>query len=260
MNTLDSIGALLVDNSRSKAYMQYLAARSIRPAYAIIMRKPGAQLYNGQRESDIAGDVEIENATEDVFFNSYLPLRTTLERMGVPIVEVEASDPNESVVCDAIKKQPGEYVIYSGPGGAIVRKSLFETGRKFIHVHSGTLPEFRGSTTIYYEMLATGRCAATAFIMAPSIDTGEVLSSRSFPPPDGINIDYVYDSHCRSQVLADLMESYIKAGRFSSIEQPPHSGAPYYIIHPALKQVALLSSGISSESEDWQEILDWSVS
>ena len=59
-------------------------------------------------------------------------------------------------------------------------------------------------------------------------------------PGKEIDIDYIYDPYIRSELLGDVMNDYVKAGKFSIHRQIKQSGETYYIIHPVLKHIAIL--------------------
>jgi len=255
METLSNIGMFLVNNTRSKAYLQYILKTNMKPAYIIFMQKGQGTLFPGQRAEDLeissTSNIKLERCE---YFDADLSIDALIQDFDIPCHIVIAESPNAPKVCQAVREKAGKYMIYSGPGG-IILKELLDAGKKLIHVHSGTLPEYRGSTTMYYELLNAAKCAATAIIMARALDAGPVLHSRRFEPPAGVNIDYVYDAHCRATVLVELLEKYLEEGFFQAQKQPQSDEAPYYIIHPALKQIVLSRYGIEYENSDWVNCL-----
>jgi methionyl-tRNA formyltransferase len=162
---------------------------------------------------------------------------------GIRLRALTAEDINEPPVVASVRSLAQHYLIFSGPAGAIVRKQLFTTGKQFIHVHPGRLPEFRGSTTIYYSLLAENRIDATALILNEVIDAGPVVGRATFvPPPDRKAIDGEYDSQIRAALLVDVMRDFSRLGCFEQMEQPFGAGETFYIIHPVLKHLAILAS------------------
>jgi methionyl-tRNA formyltransferase len=133
-------------------------------------------------------------------------------------------------------------VVFSGPGGAIVRAPLFATGKRFIHVHPGRLPEFRGSTTIYYGLLAEGRIEATALLLSEQIDAGPIIGRAMFDPPrDRTTIDATFDPNIRAALLVSVLREYARHGSFQETAQERGAGETFYIIHPVLKHLAILA-------------------
>ncbi len=78
--------------------------------------------------------------------------------------------------------------------------------------------------------------------MNDKIDAGNIICRRKFPPPkDRTSIDFYYDSFIRSEVLIEVLENYFKNGEFITETQSSNEGETYYIIHPVLKHLAILS-------------------
>jgi methionyl-tRNA formyltransferase len=163
--------------------------------------------------------------------------------VGIKVVALTAEDINEPPVVAAVTSLAQPYLIFSGPAGAILRKQLFATGKKFIHVHPGRLPEFRGSTTIYYSLLAENKIEATALLLNEVIDAGPVIGRATFVPPlDRRTIDGEYDAEMRASLLVSVMHKFAQRGCFDEIKQQSGAGETFYIIHPVLKHLAILAS------------------
>ena len=82
---------------------------------------------------------------------------------------------------------------------------------------------------------------ATAFFMSKGIDAGNIIAKKVFKKPSMPYIDYEYDSYIRSKVLLEIMKDYAANGKFSSVLQNPDESEMYFIIHPVLKHLAILS-------------------
>jgi methionyl-tRNA formyltransferase len=144
-------------------------------------------------------------------------------------------------VCAALGSLGQSIVIFCGPGGAIGRGPLFATGKRFLHMHPGRLPDYRGSTTIYYSLLSEGRIAVSALFLDPAIDAGPVVAVKEFEPPhDRTLIDHVFDPYIRAQLLVEVLEDYRATGGFAERPQSREEGNTFYIIHPVLKHLAIL--------------------
>ena len=59
-----------------------------------------------------------------------------------------------------------------------------------------------------------------------------------------IFIDDIYDSHIRSETLIELLNKKILESKNKIRKQNPSEGETYYIIHPVLKHIAILSCTI----------------
>lgn len=211
---LKNVALLGAETARTRAYLDALRAADLMPKNMVLLR----------RKTDASAHDIVQTAT------------------GVNVTLVEAEDVNDPAIVQAIAALPEQVVIFSGPGGAIVRQALFGTGKRFLHVHPGRLPEFRGSTTIYYSLLKENRVQASAILLEEGIDTGPVIGEASFAPPaDRTEIDRGYDADIRAKLLVRVLQDYRDTGRFGETPQPPADDPAYYIIHPVLKHLAILA-------------------
>ena len=148
-------------------------------------------------------------------------------------------DINDPEVIAAVRDLPGQDVVYSGPGGAILGHDLLACGKRFLHAHPGTVPMYRGSTTIYYSMLVEKKIGVSVFVMNENIDGGDLLLQREFPVVPGADYDYVVDPCVRAVTLLETLQT-------QPVPHPqPSGGTNYYVIHPVLKHLAVLSLGDS---------------
>ena len=116
--------------------------------------------------------------------------------------------------------------------------------KKFIHIHAGILPEYRGSTTFYFSYLQEKQVGATAIFLNEKIDCGEIITQNTYElPQEMVDTDYIYEPYIRSQVLMDVLNKYVKEGELVASSQENERAEDYFIIHPVLKHVALLDMG-----------------
>ena len=148
---------------------------------------------------------------------------------------------NDPAILAAVGSAAADLVIYSGYGGQLVGGELLALGPPFLHAHSGWLPDYRGSTTIYYSLLAGEGCGVSVIELVPAIDQGPIVARRRYPaPPVGVDIDYFYDSAIRADLMAEVVAQWQRDGRLDRVETQG-GGADYYVVHPLLKHLALLS-------------------
>ena len=77
-------------------------------------------------------------------------------------------------------------------------------------------------------------------MMDENLDTGDIIHQKHFQKPSHQYLDEVYDSYIRSETLIELLKT--KELPFSNLKkQDPSSGETYFIIHPTLKHIAILS-------------------
>lgn len=233
---IDQIGLIGGNTTRTKAYLQTLFKNDIFINKCYIMsNNKNALLQEAKEYID-----EVDNKDEK-YFSIKEPVLYTLRKYEIDYEIIESEDINSTIISDKIKTASEEFLIYSGFGGQILKEHLFELGKKYIHVHAGILPQYRGSTTVYYSMINENSCGASAIFLNPKIDEGDVITSDSYPiPTEEVNIDYIYEPWVRAKVLQKALEQYENNGNFNSKSQTSEGENIYYIIHPVLKHIALM--------------------
>ena len=137
-------------------------------------------------------------------------------------------------------------------GGGIVPRSLLDVrDSRFIHLHPGFLPDIRGADGLLWSVLTRSRPSASAFYMAPGIDTGDILATRWLPEIDvriNSSIDvltryrmaYAFiDPWVRCRVLRELLENHAEFGKISATAQNEADGCTYHFMHDHLRALAL---------------------
>jgi methionyl-tRNA formyltransferase len=211
MVRLPRLGFLAAGTARTLSYLAAMKAVEIFPAGAILVA-------GGRRHAEA---------------------KEALDALAIDRREFSSSDINAETVVAAIDNSDWDIVLFSGPPGAIVGPALFGTGRKFLHIHPGALPDYRGSTTIYYSLLERASVTATALFLDDGIDTGPVLKEKTFAAPkDRRTIDVEFDAAIRGSVLQEVLAE-LAAGRLVPKTQDRVGGRTFYIIHPVLKHIAI---------------------
>lgn len=226
---------LAADTARARAYLDLLVRSSLAPKQAIVT-DPG----------DVIAATE---PTETPLFDNLTPLTVAMEQASVPYTLIPTADINHEEVVRAVSSAKADVVVFAGPAGAIVKAPLFATGKQFLHVHPGRLPSFRGSTPMYYTLLAEGTLEATAIMLSEDIDHGPIVARRVFSVPDDpSSIDLDYDPWMRATLLAEVIERFAREGHLPTEPQDPSAGQTYYVIHPVLKHLAILGAAARSRA------------
>lgn len=174
----------------------------------------------------------------DIAFDEKEHILKTIHEHKIDYTLVDSLDINSQEVIDEVKKINEMYIIYSGPGGTILRNEILSLGKKFIHVHPGWLPEFRGSTTIYYSMLLNSTVGCSVILFEEGIDEGPVLYKSKYRITEkNIDFDYVLDPLVRAKTLLD----FFKDERIEPLRQQENNPSnTFYIIHPLLKHISII--------------------
>lgn len=126
-----------------------------------------------------------------------------------------------------------QIIVYSGYSGKIIKsKSLFKN-KIFLHSHSGKLPKYKGSTTIYYSLIKEKKIYCTTFIMNSQIDQGIILLVKKYPLIKKYKYLDNYDNKIRAQNIVDTLINFHKLKK--KAYKAKNNSVPYYIIHPVLR-------------------------
>lgn len=132
-----------------------------------------------------------------------------------------------------LKSLSGKF-IYSGyPGQIIKNEELLK--KKLIHCHSGDLPYFKGSTTIYYTLLSKKKICVSLFMMNRNIDEGKIIFKKFFNPPKNYrNIEKNFDNEIRSKALIEFLKNKISKKKYINRRNIKYI---YYKAHPILRMI-----------------------
>lgn len=233
---LEGVLLLAGFTARSQAYAQAMDTAGLEPDRVLIYG-PEKPLLPGQ-----VGVNEAHKTVKHLFTpNLAIPLLETCEENQWRVETLPRKHINDEEIVKSILRISPKLIVYSGYGSQLVGKELLESRIKFLHIHSGWLPEFRGSTTLYYSWLLENRCAASAILLRPTIDTGPIVAIKHYPPPaKGVDPDYVYDSAIRADLLVTVLRHYKDNGDIPATTEQSAKGSTYYVIHPVLKHLARL--------------------
>ena len=218
---------------RSSVYVQALANANIVPDAVLVYGEGGGQIQSTR---------QLQGVIVNGLFSPdpCLDLVSCLKELGWTYQICPAQSLSNLALLEMLEAQRPELVVYSGYAGQLVPKVLLQH-YPVLHVHSGWLPDYRGSTTLYYQVIEQRVCAASALLLDERIDTGPVLARKQYPlPPPGVDIDYLYDNMIRADLLVAVLTQWRAGVSLPRMSQQTDS-PPYFIIHPLLKHMALLA-------------------
>lgn len=234
---------LATPSSRSRIYLDMLERHDMFPEAIVLLEDPTTETAEQKRrqadEESTTDDGPV--LAEDPGLDVERTVRQRVADAGVSHHCLETLNPNNDEVIDTVAELDQRLLVYSGPGGVILDGELLSVGPRFLHVHAGRLPDYRGSTTVYYSLLDEGQCGATAFIMNEDIDKGPIVAQETYSAPqDPETLDLYYDPWIRSRLLVSALSEYRMEGSFTERPQQVDEGETYFIVHPVLKHLALL--------------------
>ena len=216
------------DTTRTKYYLTELIRNKFFPTYVLLLLNRDVKLLPGQD----SGESERE-------------LVELLKNAGIEYQISPNSDINSNEVLTIISNRVELVFIFSGFGGVLLGDNVLSSGKKFLHIHGGYLPDYKGSTTNYYSLINENTIGASSMFLSKEIDCGPVLLRRKFSPPKNrTEIDHIYDSEARAKVLIETLEYYVESGSFNFELENNQGGETFYIIHPVLKHLSILKEGV----------------
>lgn len=261
--SVKDFGCLLIDNNRSRAYIQKLARAGLAPDCVLYVEfdpikptfvdKLGTEtsalidrcfknrkyfLYDPKYIARSVNRQIIATPTKYASFNTQTPILTTLNQYAITHEKLTVRDINDETVIEALNDSGPKFYLFGG--GGILRKGFFEGDKKIIHIHPGLIPYFRGSHCIEWSVLLKGKCYATAFYMTAAIDEGQIIARREYEPPEleNCNIAPLYSAHIRSELALDIVRAFSSTGKFG--HEPAIEGASdvtYFKMHPAMTNI-----------------------
>ena len=210
---LNDIGLIAANTSRTRAYLAALEKHNLLPSWCLLLDDESPKPKIGQAQRNCFKTKKIypdEDSWSESNFDPTIPLEPWLEHLGLNYVKSNSQDIHSDHVIALIKEAKPNVLIYSGYGGVLLRKSVLDCGKKFLHVHGGFLPDFKGSTTNYYSLLVDRSVGASSIILTTDIDGGPIVARSKFPaPPDTLEIDHIYDSAARAKVLIKTLKDFL---------------------------------------------------
>ena len=238
---MNDIGFLFATTVRSNIYLQILINRGLVPSEIVIFNDGISKRMGQARKDQLVGILSyFTNNKKEIDLS--LSIFEFLELKDLDYRYIKTSDINSTQIQNYLSNSNLKSVVYSGYGGVIVKKNIIKSGVKLIHAHSGRVPDYRGSTTIYYSILQEKKCHVSVFFLDENIDTGPLLKINEYPKPNnGLIIDYVYDAFIRADTIFDVLIDYNNDKLKELSVSNDIDNETYFIIHPTLKHIAILS-------------------
>ena len=230
---------LLAGNTlRAKAYAQYLEY------FGESDFEIQGLFYGFDGKECIVPKLNIE--TKEYFYKNklFIPdftvnLEITFKNNNWHFDKVKDIDVNSKNILNELSKKESDVIVFAGYGGQLLKEKHFTNGSRYLHMHPGKLPSERGSTTIYYSILNRRKITVTAFYMTQNIDAGEnILFNEYQVPNEGVDIDLWLDNVVRADCFIEALKEIDNSEK---LVVSASESEEYYVIHPVLKHIALLS-------------------
>ena len=219
---------------RSRAYLQTMHNNNIYLNKYILL--PG-------NEPSIKDNREIKIKSYNNKILKFKPNEKIIETLSNcigDIVKINTDDLQSTQIINLLKDLKEKYIIYSGFGGVILKNETLNCSKKFLHIHGGYAPNYKGSTAFYYSLIEEKTIGATALWLNARIDEGPIILRHKYTNFNKYyEIDTILDPLYRADVLLSVLEKRIKEGKFNKGKIMNSARPPYHVIHPILKHVAL---------------------
>jgi len=109
------------------------------------------------------------------------------------------------------------------------------------NVHAALLPQYRGAAPINWAVInGETETGVTTFFLDHDIDTGRIISKKTFPIPDDADVEYVYDGlmHLGAELCIETIEAIIAADGHPETmaqEDVTNHNSQYSILNSQLK-------------------------
>ena len=163
----------------------------------------------------------------------------TLNKNNINYDTVMSADINSDQLFSILSKLNIKLTLVSVYAGQILKEKILNLNKYYLHIHGGVLPEYRGSTTMYYSLLTSNTLGASAIFINQGIDTGDIVYSKGYQANFNLELlDLIYDPLIRADVLINALKEL--SSNHNNIKQQSSLGEDYFVIHPVLKHIAIL--------------------
>jgi len=254
------VGCLLIDNNRSKAYIQKLLLNNFVPEQIFFLNIEKRKKETKNFYDDLFSEINKFNINRKYFYyeitekainplvnfvpRNYLSFNVlekpceTLDKYGIKYTVLNIDSLDDEILINEIEKSQVNYFIFSG--GGILKKDILSLGKNFIHIHPALLPDIRGSMGIEWSVLLKNECSASAIFMSEEIDMGKIIKTKHFDYPvlEGNNVSPLFCSHIRSELLLEIVKEFVENGNFPLFgNNIKDKGRSYYKMHPLLNNI-----------------------
>ena len=209
---INNFGFIGAPTSRSDIYLNIFKSSKLKPRLIILYSQ------------------SFDKKTYDKFINIF-----------DEIIFVKSKSASSNKIKKEIEKSETNLFIYSGNPGEILNIQLFNKLKiNFLHSHSGKLPEFKGSTTIYYSILSMKKIYCSTFIMNEKIDKGEIILVSEYPIPKKIKtIESDYDNKIRALNIVKVLKNNNKLKGIKKNYEKKYFRDTYFIAHPLIRSLVI---------------------
>ena len=197
---------ILANNNRSLLYLKYLIKQNLLPKEIIFLSKKKNRKFNFK----ILKNVKLKYLGNDI---------------------------NSKKICDYITNSDIKYFIYSGYASILIKSKKLLNSKTIIHAHSGRLPEYKGSTAIFYSILEGKSIFCTVLRLTKEIDNGKIFFIKKFKiKSSNLNSFDSFDNKIRIKSLIHVIKTNFKYKKIKKIKNEKY--LDYHVAHPLIRALA----------------------
>lgn len=203
---VNTFGLLLSNTEKSYIYLKYLIDNKIYPKKIYIYGKKKFQKI-----------INLSNK----FSTNIVKVRTI----------------NDKTIQKYLFKDTLKIFIYSGYPGEIIKNNKLLKNKIIIHCHPGDIPQFKGSTTIFYSILLKGTVTYSVFRLSNKLDDGDVYYSKKIK----LNQSFLFDFNRKDYKNRIIFISKVIKEELNIKKKKKNKKKylPYYVAHPIIRSLSL---------------------
>ena len=210
-------GLIISNTKRSKVYFTELLKNNLKPKLIILL---------------------IDKKNRNINFNL-----NKLKKFN--FIQFKSNNIDDAKVANYLLRSKIKNFVYSGYPSKIIKNKFLLKNKNLIHSHPGKLPQYSGSTTLYYMLLNIQKIFCTTIILNQNLDRGKILLTKRYKiPRNQILIENKLDNLVRAKnivLVIKNLEKYLNKKKNIGKYFPP-----YYIAHPIIRQIVLNKKSIKN--------------
>ena len=210
-----NFGLIISNTQRSKVYFTELLKNNLKPKLIILL---------------------IDKKNKNINFNL-----NKLKKFN--FIQFKSNNIDDTKVVNYLLRSKIKNFVYSGYPGKIIKNNFLLKNKNLIHSHSGKLPQYPGSTTLYYMLLNLQKIFCSTIILDQNIDRGKILLTRRYRIPRNKTL---FENKFDNQIRAKNIVLVIKNLK-NYLNKKKNSGkyySSYHIAHPIIRQIVLNKKSI----------------
>lgn len=132
-------------------------------------------------------------------------------------------------------------LVYSGYPGKIIKNLKILKKKIFLHSHPGKLPNYKGSTVMFYSLILEKKIYCSTIVLSPYLDEGDVILKKNYPIPKKISeINGSFDNKIRAQNMV-LSLKRLNSNSLNNVKKKINKNLyiDYTVAHTLIRSLSL---------------------